>query len=257
MRALRTVGVAACGLWLCTLPALADDLTITSKVVASKGQPATSTVYMTAGKMRTTGANADVIMDVASGKLVVIDNAKKQYWEATREEMNAAMQTASDAMTRASEQMKQNPQAAKMMEGLMGNMAGQVSVQKGTGSRKIAGYTCDEYVLSMGTMMKQQMWVTTELVPPMSIAQYATAQKALFAGSPLGSSMTKAMDEMSKVKGFPLATTTTISMLGQNQETSSEAIEIKKGPVPESVFTIPQGYSKTDSPFVKMQQRHH
>jgi hypothetical protein len=56
-------------------------------------------------------------------------------------------------------------------------------------------------------------------------------------------------EEMKKIKGFPVAMSSTIKILTVRSETKSEATEIKKGPVPASAFEIPAGYRKKDSPF--------
>lgn len=226
------------------VPAQADDLTVVSKVLSEGGQSANRTWYITPAKLRMSTANGDVIMDVAAGKITVLDHAKKQYWETTSEEMNKA---SSDAASRMSDQAKQNPQAAKLMEQMMGGLATSVSVQKGPGSKKIVGYMCDQYIVSMGPI-KEDVWVTSEITPPMTLSQMMAAQKAFLAGNPMAGSMKGLADEMAKIKGFPLGQTISMTILGRTTQTTSEAIEVKRDAVPASVFAIPAGYTKTQSP---------
>jgi hypothetical protein len=229
---------------LVVAPAQADDLTIVSKVTGEGAQDTNRTWYLTPTKLRMSTTMGDVIMDVAAGKITVLDHAKKQYWETTQEEVN---KSTSEAASRMTEQTKQNPQAAKLMEQLMGNLAGSVSVQHGPGSKKIVGYTCEQYIVSMGPI-KEDVWVTTEITPPLTLSQIMAAQKAFFAGNPMAGSMKGLADEMAKIKGFPLGQSVTITMLGRTNQTNSEAIEVKKDPVPASVFAIPAGYTKTQPP---------
>ena len=59
-------------------------------------------------------------------------------------------------------------------------------------------------------------------------------------------------DEMKKMKGFPLATSTTMSMGPMQIESSSEATEVKTSAIPASTFEIPNDFKKIDSPMSKM-----
>jgi len=233
----------------------AEDLTIVSNVTSQGGPdsgPSTSTSYLTATKFRVTTKRSDVIMDMAAGKYTVIDNQKRQYWEMTQDDINAMTQRMNDSMRQATQQ---NPQAAKMMEGMLGGMMGQVTVTKGTATKKVAGYDCTDYLVSMG-MMKQHFWITTELNPPVSMGQWASAQRAMFAGSPLASSMGKLMEEFGKIQGFPLANNSTTTILNKTIESTSEAVEVKKGPIPPSAFAVPEGYAKVASPLAAARPSH-
>jgi hypothetical protein len=56
---------------------------------------------------------------------------------------------------------------------------------------------------------------------------------------------------MKKIKGYPLAMDMDVDMGMAKMATVSEAIEVKKGAIPDSTFEIPSGYSKKSSPFKK------
>jgi hypothetical protein len=43
--------------------------------------------------------------------------------------------------------------------------------------------------------------------------------------------------------------------MGITMATSTEATEVKKGPIPASTFEIPAGFKKTESPLQKMGKR--
>jgi hypothetical protein len=240
-------GIALVAFSVAAVGARAEDLTIVSKVTSQGGAdqaPTTSTSYLSTAKFRVTSAKSDVIMDLAAGKYTVIDNAKKQYWEMTQDDMNAMAQRMNDSMRQATQQ---NPQAAKMMESMMGGMMAQATVTKGTGTKTVAGYACTDYLLSMG-IMKQHLWVATDLTPPVSMGQWASAQRAMFAGSPMASSMGRLMEEFSKIPGFPLEIDSTTAVLSKTIASTSEAVEVKKGPIAASAFAVPDGYTKVASP---------
>lgn len=217
-----------------TLPLVAEDLTIVSKVTTGD-RSGTSTQYMTSTKSRTTDGQADTIMDYPTGKMTVIDHKKKTYWEATIEEMTAYMD-------RLQKDMQGNPMLEKMFGG-----PDEVSVEKGKGSRKVAGYDCDEYTMRMGDTFVFDLCAARGLQPP---PQYYEGRKLSSASmGPMGRRFGKMFEEMKKIKGYPLALDMDTNMGMAKMKTSSEAIEVKKGAIPASTFEIPAGYEKKSSPF--------
>ena len=57
------------------------------------------------------------------------------------------------------------------------------------------------------------------------------------------------------MRGFSIAESTSMKMMGKSVETSKEAVEIKKGPIPASDFdvaVIAKGYKKVAHPVTKM-----
>ena len=66
---------------------------------------------------------------------------------------------------------------------------------------------------------------------------------------PMGKRFEKVFDAMRKVKGFPIAMSSTVNMMGMNMQFASEATEVRKGAIPASAFQLPAGYKKKDSPF--------
>ena len=218
--------------------AAAEDLTIISKVTAPRGGAGgTQTQYISSERIRTSDPSHDTILDLKSGTLILIDNKKKQYSEATLDQMRAFMGQLDAAMAG-------NP----MMEKMLGK-AQEVSVAKGGETKKIAGYDTQQYVLSMGDTMRFEIWAAPALETPM---QYFEARKALYATmGPIGKRFDSMFEEMKKIKGFPLATTMDYKMMMVRQQTLTEATEVRRGPIDPGVFTVPGGYKKVDSPFAK------
>lgn len=66
---------------------------------------------------------------------------------------------------------------------------------------------------------------------------------------PMGKRFGKMFDEMKKVKGYPIALDMDVDMGMVKITTTTEATEVKKGSIPDSVFALPTGYKKTKSPF--------
>jgi hypothetical protein len=256
----RSLGIAASALVLAALPAVAEDLTIVFK----DNTGGTRTEYFTAAKMRTSGGDTETIMDFSTGTMTMIDNKKKEYSQITVEQMEAAMKQAQAQMAQAQAQMEQAmakvpPEMRERMQQMAGGMgaafAGAITVTKG-GTRKVAGYDTQQYTITMGEMMKRDVWNTTSLQLPFDPAQFRRmsgfANPA--ASGPMMQGMAKVAEKMKEVQGFTLAETMSIKMMGRGNDTSREAVEVKKGPIPANAFAVPAGYKKVDSPMLKMGQ---
>jgi hypothetical protein len=130
---------------------------------------------------------------------------------------------------------------------LVGGDVGQITVRKGTAARKIAGYDCVQYVMSMGDDIVIDLWVTPALEQPLQVTEAMKAQYA--AAGPAGRRMLAMYDERKKIKGLPLATDMDIKFLGKKIAMHTEATEVRRGPIPPDAFAIPAGYKKKNSPF--------
>jgi hypothetical protein len=244
------------------LPALADDLTIVSKYTGPMNTAGTSTQYFSSSKFRSGRGETEMIFDVAASTMTVIDNRKKEYWTSTLAEMNSTMTAASDQLKQAQDRaksdprlndprIKDNPMVAQALERAMGGGTAAplaVSVEKGPNPKKIAGYDCEYWVASMGPGFKMEMWTTGAIALP---TQFWETRQAMVSANPMMKNYAKLFEEMKKIKGFALGETTTMSFAGQSMTTSSEATEVKRGPVPESTFAVPAGYTKVESPMKK------
>jgi hypothetical protein len=237
-------------------PALAEDLTVVYKT-AGAGGAGTATHYFSSDKLRTGDAENETVMDYTAGKLFGIDHKKKEYSEITFAEMEAALKAIGAKMDEMQQQMAGMPPAMReKMEQMMGGGGAAVTVTKGS-TRQVAGYTCQDYTVAMGAAMTTKVCATTALQYPMDYRKYqALAGSAMaMANNPMFKGMGKMVDEMKKIEGFTIAEATSMKMMGRGMESSKEAVEIKKGPIPASAFdvaAIAKGYKKVANPVTKM-----
>ena len=216
-------------------PAAAEDLTIVSTVNTPRGTTRTQTQYLSGSRLRMSGEERDTIVDLGSGKITLLDNRRKQYSETTLVELRAFLDQMDAAMA-----------GRPLFDRAIGATAS-VAVEKGTSGRKVAGYDTDQHTLTMGESMRMEVWTTTALDPP---AHYFDARKVLYATmGPMGRRFDRLYDEMKKIKGFPLATALDYRMRVTRRQVSTEATEVRKGPIPESTFVAPADYMKIESPF--------
>jgi hypothetical protein len=257
-------------------PALADDLTIVSKSTHNNDAPTTLTSYLGSDHARMAQPNGhEIIVDAKAGEFTMVDNNKKEYSTMTKadmdawavkmqeksKEMDAQMAKSQEAMKKNEEAMKNLPPAIReKMQAAMGNMgaamAASIDVKKSPApARKIAGYSCDTWIISIGEMSQTEECRTTELTLPAgsyeAFRQFADSFKAM-GGGQMAKSMTAVQEKMKELKGYPIATTTTVKLLGKSNTDTTEVTEIKKGPIPASAWKVPDGYKKVTSPMSKM-----
>ncbi|HEY8149085.1 MAG TPA: hypothetical protein VIK51_09280, partial [Vicinamibacteria bacterium] len=203
-------------------PAAAEDLTIVSTVNTPRGTTRTQTQYLSGSRLRMSGEERDTIVDLGSGKITLLDNRRKQYSETTLVELRAFLDQMDAAMA-----------GRPLFDRAIGATAS-VAVEKGSSGRKVAGYDTDQHTLTMGESVRMEVWTTTALDPP---AHYFDARKVLYATmGPMGRRFDRLYDEMKKIRGLPLATALDYRMRVTRRQVSTEATEVRKGPIPESTF---------------------
>jgi hypothetical protein len=215
--------------------ARAEDLTIVSAVTTPRGTTRTQTQYLSPSRLRMSGDERDTIVDLVSGKITILDNRRKEYSATTLDELRAFSDQIDSAMA-----------GRPIVDGTVGATTS-VTVEKGTGGKKVAGYDTEPYILTMGESMRVEVFMTTAIDPP---ARYFDARKVLYASlGPMARRFDRVYDEMKKIKGFPLATAFDYRMRVARRQITTEATEVRKGPIPDSVFVAPSDYKRIESPF--------
>jgi uncharacterized coiled-coil protein SlyX len=258
MKTLR-LGLAAAALAGLSTAALAEDLTVVYKTTSPSGS-GTTTSYHSATRMRMGDNDTETIIEYGTGRLVTIDHVRKQYSEITLAEMEAALARMQQATAQMQQQLAALPPAMReRMAQMMGGGSGAVTLTKG-GVRKVAGYDCQEWVIAAGTGYSQRVCASTAVVPPAVSVDYRkfaslAGSAGAMANNPMFKTFAKAAEELKKIQGFHLADSVTASVMGKSFDTSKEATEVKKGPIPASAFdlaTIARGYKKVAHPMTTM-----
>ena len=245
------------------VPTLADDLTIVTRLTRGDEPATTATSYVTADKVRMVQADGREFMaDLKSGDITMVDGKKKQYSVITRqdlEQLKARMQQQmnSPEMQKAQEQMKNlPPEVQKKMQAAMGGFMSSITVQKTGTTRKVAGYTCENWTVAIGQLSRTEQCMSTELPLPMqawdSYRDFANSMMGMMgAMGPMAKGLSEMREKMKDMKGFPMAVTTTTSVMGRQSTSTTEVTDVKRGPIPASAWQIPAGYTKVDNPLGK------
>ena len=128
------------------------------------------------------------------------------------------------------------------VKNMMGGDADEFTVEA-LGKEVIAGRKCTVNKITVG---KLEMEVATDPTLQIPLSAEAWAQYGKVRGMAMGSmaAMKRLYEEMSKLKGVPLRTRSKFPVIG---EVVSEAVEVKEGSIPDSVFALPEGYKVEDT----------
>jgi hypothetical protein len=228
-----------------------DDLTIVSKH-STNGQPGeTTTSYLGSDHVRmASGGGRETIIDLKSGIVTNLDTKKKTYYQVTKEDM--------DEMAAKVQEQLNSPEQKKRMEAMQGmtaNVANSIEVKKSGNTRKIAGFTCEEWLVTASTISTTKECVTTDLKYPQkafdaykAFTQKLAASMSAMQPARVGERM---VDKMKAIKGYPVATSMTVDFMGNKRTSESEVVEVKRGSIPASAWEVPAGYAKIDNPVTR------
>ncbi len=235
----------------------ADDLTVISKVTTN-GQPSgTETSYISSDHIRTSGAQGtDMIIDLKSAVMTNIDDKNKTYFTVTKQDMDRMSAKMAERMN--DPKMKQ---AMAMMHGMSAAMSTSAEVKKTGVTRKVAGYACEEWMITMGSMMTIKECVTSDLKYPVqsweALAEFSESMRKSMSGfGPSAKAGADFAEKMKSIKGFPVATATIVDAGVAKTSMTSEVSDVRRTPIAAATWDVPAGFTKVDNPMMKSLQEH-
>jgi hypothetical protein len=239
------------------MSAASDDLTIVSTHTLNGKTGGTSTSYLASDHVRMAqDGGHDVIIDQKTGVTTTLDGAKKTYYTTTKQDMEQFAAKMQEKMNDP-EMKKGMAMMGKMSEG----MAGSIDVKKTGETRTVAGFRCDEWVITMNTFTTMKQCVTSELQYPArafeAYKDYSESMKKMMSGfGAMAQSGTELAEKMKAMKGYPVATSMKMDVMGQKTTSETEVIEVRRGAIPASAWEIPAGYTKIENPTLKAFEGH-
>jgi len=234
-----------------------DDLTIVSKHTHD-GKPAgTSTSYLASDHVRMAREDGhETIVDLKTGVMTTLDGKKKTYYTITKQDMEQLKVKMQEKMN--SPEMKK---AMEAMQSMSAGMSTSFDVKKTGATRKIAGFNCEEWTITMGTLSTIKECVTSELQYPAhawdTYKDFSESMKNMTSAfGPMAKSGAELAEKLKNMKGFPVASSTVIDVMGNKTTIESEVIEVRRGSISASAWEIPAGYTKIENPMLKAFESH-
>jgi hypothetical protein len=242
-----------------TATCAAEDLTVVSNVTTNGKPGGIETNYISGDHIRhSQSQGTDMIIDLKTGTMTNINEKKRNYFVMTKQDMEAMQAKMTERMN--DPKVKQ---AMAMMQGLGSSMASSTEVKKTGVTRKVAGYSCEEWLISMGGVMSMTECVTNDLKYPVqswaAMADFSESMRKSMSGfGPTAKSGADFAEKMKSIKGFPVATSSTVDAGVMKMTTTSEVTEVRREPIPASTWEVPQGFTQVENPMLKsMQQNGH
>ncbi len=234
-----------------------DDLTIVSKNTLNGKPAAASTSYLASDHVRMAqDGGHDVIIDLTTGVMTTLDGAKKTYYTTTKQDMEQFAAKMQEKINDP-EMKKGIEMMGKMSEG----MAGSIDVKKTGETRTVAGFRCDEWVITMNAFTTMKECVTSELQYPArafdAYKDYSESMRKMMSGfGAMAQSGAELAEKMKAMKGYPVATSMKMDVMGQKTTSETEVTEVRKGSIPASAWEVPPGYTKIENPMLKAFEGH-
>ena len=235
-----------------TAVAASDDLTIVSSHTdnGKAGPPTTS--YIASDHVRmASGDGQETLVDLKTGVMTMLDGKKKTYFTVTKQDLEQLKVKMQERMN--DPEMKKG---MEFMKGMAGAVAGSYEVKKTGTTRTVAGFSCEEWTIGMPGLSTTRECLTSALqYPAHAFDAYKefsqSMQSVMSAFGPMAKSGAELAEKMKAMKGYPVATSTVLEIMGIKKSIDSEVLEVRRGDIPASAWEVPAGYTRVDNPMLK------
>ncbi|MCF8043899.1 MAG: DUF4412 domain-containing protein [Desulfarculaceae bacterium] len=218
-------------------------------LIKEKSEGAINSLYFQNNQVRDQSAESISIMDLAKGRLILINPNNKTYWSGPFSDM---LKMRDQAMNQMQEQLKQLPpeqqaMAKKAMKESMGQKDGprpKVEVKKTGQSAVIAGFKSIKYEIWADGQLREEQWIA----PAIATAKELDTKKmkemmGVFAQA--GGESTYETDPAVQdlwSKGYPVKVINHLD----GETMVREVVQAQKKDLPSGLFAAPKGYRRVE-----------
>jgi uncharacterized protein YcbK (DUF882 family) len=188
-------------------------------------------MWISGRKSRFDSPEGSTIVDMDKKTMILINHMEKTYSEAPLGQMDGMLGGAAG---------DDSQQAFQAMAAAL--MKTETKVVDTGEKKKIKNWNCRKYQVNMNMAMAQvvsEVWATEDIKIDPEL--FFAMQNAIAASQP---GMAQTTEEMKKIKGFQVLSTTTTQTMGSTVQSSAEVLEVVTKSAPANIFTIPSGYNK-------------
>jgi hypothetical protein len=186
------------------------------------------------------GEGQSMIIRLDKNMIYFLDQAKMTYSEMPFGDLSEVILEAIPESELSEEERKE---AKKFMKGIVGTMMTAEAEVTDTGEKqKIKGWNCRKYIMKVKMMMAtatSEIWATEDI--KINYELYRTLGSAVISKQPGFQEM---FEEMKKIKGIAVLTTSASSAMGAEVKSTEELVEVEEKSAPSGTYEIPPGYTK-------------
>jgi hypothetical protein len=217
-------------------------------VVMQRGASTLSTLYIDGDKMRAENPGAAnrasvVIIDAAGKRFLMVNDADKSYFEMTEAGMKARRAEMDEKMKALPPE--QRLRIEQMMGGKPGDKPPELKFEKTGVKKTVNGFSCEMYRVLEGAMPKEEDCLAPWGAGILQRSDFAGLRKfAEDMAKSMGVMGRQMFQQFDKYPGFPV----TRHPLEPSKEEDEQLKSVKRGSIPASMFAVPAGFTKRDSP---------
>ena len=202
-----------------------------------------STMWIAADRARNDMDNQSIIILLDKNSIIILDHDKKEYIEMPLNFEEAAAKAAKEEGA-SEEELAKLPAAIREM--MKGAMKMNITITETNDRKVIHGWNCRKYNQKIEGMMssESEVWASQDVKLDQRLyVKFSAAMMAMTTG--LKDALGDIKKQMEKIKGMPVSTITTSTMMGKKMKSSLELLEVKDdAAAPPGIFEIPAGYKK-------------
>jgi len=189
------------------------------------------TYWVGKNRLRSNGPDDGALVLLDENRIVLIDHTKRQYTEIPKDIFEGGDSS--------KELPRDMPESAREM------MKMEVRVEATGETKRIRDWRCRKYIqridMAMGSIVSQ-LWATEDIdIPPELFARFLAAYQSRTRRS--SAMIGSKVEEMKKVKGFVVKSSTTAHVMNSKIGSTSEVVEVKQDVAArEGTYEVPRGY---------------
>lgn len=211
--------------------------------VMGKTEPAKDEVFISwMGKDKARldhGEDTSIIVRQDKNVMYMINHAEMKYLEMAAGGLDDIL---TGAISGAGLSEEEKAQAQQMMKGFAQMMKPEVTVTEAGETKKIKNWECKKYVMKTKMMMMSstsEIWATEDI--KIDYELYLTLGFSMMAKTP---GLKDMLEEMKKIEGITVLSTSTSSAMGAEVKSTQELLEVSEKSAPAGIYDVPAGYKK-------------
>lgn len=217
--------------------------------IQEKSEGEINSLYFQNNRVRDQSAESVSIMDLAKGRLILVNPATKTYWSGPFSDM---LKMRDQAMNQMQQQLKQLPpeqraMAKKAMQEAMGKKDGprpKVVVKKTGQSAAIAGFKAQKYEIWADGQLREEQWIAPAIATAKELDTKKMKQMmGVFAQA--GGQSTYETDPAVQdlwSKGYPVKVINHLD----GETMVRQVVQAQKKDLPADLFAAPKGYRRVE-----------